>query len=268
MNKNNLINSSNFPNQQLSETHQSSKPQTNYWKTSFFILLVLFLLTLTGLVYFLSRKEIKVQKTNVLSSPTSTPTSTPTPTPELKNVKTYEDNKYHFSFEYPLDWEINKVNEKYLEVYDLNSQSTLLIAVLNEEEFSNNPERSSCRSIYTEEHKVATSSFTTKSGEKFYCSYFEDKGPNFNCHFADRITISDERIEKVLLKFGEPAEEKKVRDVCERYIMKIEDYYYVITSLFYCHRVGEVSLGYKCDQPLVDKFSEVASIIQSLDFAK
>lgn len=205
--------------------------------------------------------------------PTSGPIASPTNINKdaknlVKNVKTYRDNKYNFSFEYPLDWDINKVDEKHLEVYDLNSQATLLITVLNEEDFLNNPERVSCHFVYIEEHQPAILTFVTRSGEKFYCYHWKDEGQRFDCQFSDKVTISDEHVQKVILKSGEPAEEKKVAHVCERNIMKIGDYYYDIRSLFYCHRKGEVALEYKCNQPLVNKFSEVTSIIESLNFTK
>lgn len=91
-------------------------------KWTFIILLgISFALAVLSLLLFYKNQQLNKKIANTATAQSASPEETPSLSPNTPNVgewKTYQDQKYGFSFDYPSDWEIMET-ENYPEVLQL-----------------------------------------------------------------------------------------------------------------------------------------------------
>lgn len=106
-------------NNPMGET-TTSKP--NYWMIVTIVLFILFVGTTTVLIRLLRNKEMHVvslqqelsANRTVKPSPSIAPTISAIPVSTVSGeLNIYKDSTYSFSFKYPADWLVEKVNENY-----------------------------------------------------------------------------------------------------------------------------------------------------------
>lgn len=84
------------------------KIKRNYWKVGFFVILVLWFLTILGFVYFLEGKEEKAKMQEEASSPATYSTSLDKDLEIPPGWEKYENQDYYFTILYPGNWVVEE----------------------------------------------------------------------------------------------------------------------------------------------------------------
>jgi len=110
VNTNKTINSQ-TTSEKTQSTQLTSLPlvvRRNYWKVGFFILLILWFLTVVGLAYSLKEGSLKTQKTTDSSSSTAQFVSSGKDSEVPPSWKVYENKDYHFTVSHPGSWTVEE----------------------------------------------------------------------------------------------------------------------------------------------------------------